>query len=137
MDYRKFFDIIQAKYLIKVAFIIGFLLAGIRLENHLYETGNWKHNPVLANNELVLSEQPNEGPIFTVYDDKHVSISYDIVGTKNIDSYKFILLAYNSHIHHRLIKVISLHIFPSDIISFLQNNNIWHKSSGEEPGMLR
>jgi hypothetical protein len=136
MDYRKFYDRTQARHLIKIAFLIGFFLAGIRLENHLYETGNCKHIPVPVNNEWVFSEQPKEGTIIRDHEDKYETLSHDKIDARDIESYKFIILAYKSLIHNRLIQYISLHTFPPESISFLQNKNIWHKSSEEEPGIL-
>ena len=89
MNYMKFSDKIQAKYLIYILFLIGFIIAGIRLENYLYETEDYYNIPVLANDELVLSEQPNEEYILADYDDNHDDISYDVVETRKIYSYKF------------------------------------------------
>ena len=67
MNYSKFFDKIRAKYIINTFFLIGFIIAGIRLENYLYETENYSNNPVLVNNELVISEQYEEEYIFVKF----------------------------------------------------------------------
>lgn len=137
MNYKKFYIKIQAKYLINILFLIGFVIAGIRLENYLYETEDYCNNPVLENNELVLPEQPKEEYILTDYNDRHEDISYDIVDTRNISSYKFTIISYNSFILNKFKTIITNHIYHSDIISILQKNNIWHKSFGEEPSFLR
>ena len=136
MNYKKFYSKIQAKYLINILFLIGFVIAGIRLENYLYETEDYCNNPVLENNELVLPEQPKEEYILTDYNDRHEDISYDIVDTRNISSYKFTIISYNSFILNKFKTIITNHIYHSDIISILQKNNIWHKSFGEEPSFL-
>lgn len=135
MNYSKFFDKIRAKYIINTFFLIGFIIAGIRLENYLYETENYSNNPVLANNELVISEQYEEEYILTDYNDTNDGISYDIVDTRNICSYKFTIISYNKFILNKFKTIISNHIIYSDIISILQKNNIWHKSSVEEPSI--
>jgi len=132
----KFSDKIQAKYLINILFLIGFIIAGIRFENYLYETEDYYNIPVLANNELVLSEQPNEEYILADYDDNQDDISYDVIETRKICSYKFAIISYNSFIVNKFKTIISNYIFHFDISSILQKNNIWHKSSGEEPGLL-
>ena len=136
MNYMKFSDKIQAKYLINILFLIGFIIAGVRFENYLYETEDYYNIPVLANDELVLSEQPNEEYILADYDDNHDDISYDVVETRKIYSYKFAIISYNSFIVNKFKTIISNHIFHFDISSFLQKNNIWHKSFGEEPSFL-
>jgi len=136
MNYKKFYSKIQAKYLISILFLIGFVIAGIRLENYLCETEDYCNNPVLENNELVLPEQPKEEYILTDYNDRHEDISYDIVDTRNISSYKFTIISYNSFILNKFKTIITNHIYHSDIISILQKNNIWHKSFGEEPSFL-
>ena len=133
MDYKKFSDKIQVKYLINIFFLIGFIIAGTRLENYLYETENYYNIPIPANNELVLSEKSKQGYLLTDYNDKHVDISHDVVDTRNVYLYKYTILTYNSFIINKLKTIISKSIIHLDIISTLQKNNIWHKSSGEEP----
>ena len=136
MNSKKFFSKVQAKYLINIFFLIGFVIAGIRLENYLYETEDYCNIPVLEKNELVLPEQPKEEYILTDYNDKHEGISYDIVDTRNIYAYKFTIISYNSFILNKFKTITANHIYHSDIISILQKNNIWHKSFGEEPSFL-
>jgi len=136
MNYRKLFDKILAKYIINAFFLIGFIIAGVRLENYLYETEDYYNIPVLVNNELVLSEQPDEEYILADYDDNHDDISYNVVETRKFISYNFAIISCNSFIANKYKTIISNHIFHFDISSFLQKNNIWHKSSREEPNFL-
>ena len=136
MNYKKFSDKIQAKYLINIFFLIGFIIAGIRLENYLYKTENCFNIPFSANNELVLSEQPKEELILTDYGNKHEGISNNVDKTRNIFSYKIAVISYNSYIINKFKTIISNYICHFDIIPILQKNNIWHKSPGQEPSIL-
>jgi hypothetical protein len=136
MDYKKFSDKIRAKYLINIFLLIGFLIAGIRLEYYLYETQDYYDKPVLANNELVLNEQSSEEYILSEHGDKKEHIPYYVDDISNIYSYRFTNKSYNSLVLNKYKTIISNYNFHSVIISILQKNNIWHKSSGEQPGIL-
>ncbi|MCP4180703.1 MAG: hypothetical protein GY756_23330 [bacterium] len=123
---------IQVKYLKNIFFLIVLFFACIRLENYFHETDDCFNNPILVNNELLISEQIKEEYVLTDYKDNHEAISCDPVETIEKLSYSFAIISYNKLIVSRFKTMNSNHIFHNDIISILQKNNIWHQSIEEE-----
>jgi len=139
INLNKFFKRTQAKYLLNILFLIGFLIIGSKLENYLYAFDDYYDSPNPSYKELVFSEQPEE-KILLVTDLSSDSDSEDILGNvckgELIHSYKIAIHSYNQLILTKYKVAISNPIFNSGIISVLQSNNIWHKSSEEEPGSV-
>lgn len=134
MDYKKIANKIRVWYIINIFFLIGFIIAGTRLENYFYETEDYYSNPFLANSELVINEQPNEEFILSDDDYGHEGTSNNIDVIRSIYSYKFTINFYNRLVQNKYKTIISNYNFHLDIISIIQKKNIWHTSSSEEPG---
>ena len=126
----------QIRYLLRIFFLLGLLLVVIKLENFLYTTEVDNCYPVLVNNELVINEQPTEDFIlnnYNNYNDSHESLISHVYGTRILHSYKIAICSYNCMLFVKFKTLIAKPIGYSNIISILQNSNIWHKSSEEGP----
>lgn len=136
MNYIKITNRIRTKYFINIFLFIGFALVVTKLENYFYDTEDYTYNPIPVNNELVINKHSNEELISTHYCDEHESKSTNVEDTNHIYSNKLTIIGHNSLINSQF-KTVELnqlsHIY---FISILQKNNIWHKSSKEEPGIL-
>lgn len=133
MNCQKIANKIQSKYFINFFLLIGFILAVTRLEKFFNESEDFSYYPVLEYNELVINELSSDEHNLKHYYDKNESKSYNVENTKNTYSYKLSILGHNSLLNNKFITVKLNHISHRNIISILQKNNIWHKSSEEEP----
>ena len=129
---NKLFKKNQARYLLNIFFLLGFLLAGSRFENFLYVTENNCYYSDLPTNELVISEQATGELSLTDDDSKYEGIINYSCEPAVSQFYKIALRSYNCRILLKFKTIISNHIINSNIISILQKNNTWHKSSEEE-----
>ena len=142
MNYKnqnKLFEKYKTRNFIRIFFLLGFLLVVIRLENFLYTAEDDCSYPDLVNNELVISEQPTEDWILTDYNDfsdYNECMTSHVYKTGILHSYKIAIYSYNYLIFLKIKTVSSDHFFSSNIISILQKNNIWHKSSEEGPAQV-
>lgn len=126
----------QIKYLLRIFFLLVLLFVFIRLENFLCTTEDDKCYPALENNELVISEQPAEDFILSTYNkynNYHESLISHGYGTSIFHSYKIAAYTYSCLISIKFKTLITKPIGNSNIISILQNCNIWHTSSEEGP----
>jgi hypothetical protein len=126
----------QIKYLLRIFFLLVLLFVVIRLENFLYTTEDDNCYPILENNELVISEQPAQDFILNTYNkycDYHESLISHVYGTSILHSYKIATYSYSSLLLVKFKTLITKPIGNSNIISILQNCNIWHTSSEEGP----
>lgn len=126
----------QIKYLLRIFFLLVLLFVFIRLENFLYTTEDDNCYPLLENNELVISEQPAEDFILNTYNkfsDYHESLISHVCGTSIFHSYKIEAFSYSCLLSVKFKTLITKPIGNSNIISILQNCNIWHTSSEEGP----
>jgi hypothetical protein len=136
MNYNKITNKIRTRYLINIFLLVGFVLVVTRLEKYFNKAEDYSYNPVLVNNELVINEQPNDELIIKDDTKKQEGKSCNVEDAKNIYSYTFTIIAYNSLIHNKFGTIVSNHISHIKITSILQKNNIWHKSLGEKPAIL-
>jgi len=136
MNYKKISNKVQVRYLINIFLLVGFVIASTKLENHFNNSKDYSYIPVLVNNELVINEPANEKNISKHYYSKSENLFYNVEEIVNTHSYSLIIIGYNSFIRNKFKTIILKYISLRDIISILQKNNIWHKSSEEVPGIL-
>ncbi len=86
----------------------------------------------MTTNEFVFSEQATEELNLTDENSNDESIINYNYGPPVSQFYKIALRSYNCRILLKFKTNISNHIINSNIISILQKNNTWHKSSEEE-----
>ena len=133
---RILFRKIQSKYLLNILFLVGFLIAGIRIENYFNVFEDYYYDIVPANIELVRSDQPEEKLILTDFDNNFnelTSLSWESV---IFHSYAIAVYSYNCLLYAKFKALITKTIGNSNIISILQNSNIWHKSYEESPAFV-
>lgn len=136
MIYRKIIHIIRARFYINIFFLIGVILAGIKLENYFYETESYYYHPVQENVELVIYEPSGEEFILSAHDYEHNCKSKHIEFVSRIYSFKFTISFYNRLVENKYKTIISKSKFQPNHISVLQKKSIWHASSIEEPGIF-
>lgn len=136
MNYKRISYKIQARYLINIFFLVGFIIASTKLEDYFNNSEDYSYNPVLVNNELVINELNNEEIISKHYYDKNEIKSYHVEEIKNTYSNTLTIIGCNSFINNKFKTIILSYISLRNFTSILQKNNIWHKSSEEEPGIL-
>jgi len=136
MAYKKITNIIRIRCYTNIFFLIGFILAGIKLENYFYESEGYYFDPVPANIELVINERANVELILSDLDYEPESTSNNTECVNRFYSYKFSIHFYNRLVQHKYKTLISNYIFHPDINSILQRKSIWHASSFEEPNIL-
>ena len=133
MKYRSFSYKIRARYLLNIFFLI--LILGLKLSNYLSDREEHYEFTIPTYNELVFSEHAREEQSFKSYS---VSLYYILDKIREPDvshSYKNAILTYNKRILLNFRVLNSNPIYNSNIISFMQCNNIWHKSTEKEPGI--
>ena len=138
-DQNNLFKIYHIRNLLRIFFLLGFILLVIRLENFLYSNEDDYCYPDLVNNELVISEQPTEDLIlnnYNIYSGYHGDLISHVYETSILHSYKIAIYSYNCLILVKFKTLITKPIGNSNILSILQNSNIWHKSSEEGPTLL-
>ena len=127
---------IQSKHFLIILFLTGFLITGIRIENYFYVFKDYYYDLVPANNELVRSDQPEEKLILTDYDNNFNELIYSSNEAAIFHSYTIPVYSYNCLLLVRFKTLITKPVSNSNIISILQNSNIWHKSSEEGPVLI-
>ena len=127
---------IQSKHFLIILFLTGFLITGIRIENYFYVFEDYYYDLVPANNELVKSDQQEEKLILTDYDNNFNELIYSSNEAAIFHSYTIPVYSYNCLLLVRFKTLITKPVSNSNIISILQNSNIWHKSSEEGPVLI-
>ncbi len=123
----------RTRDLFKIFLLIGFVLACTRLENFHFQSENDYHYPIQVKIELVICEQSNDEHVLLGYDEKHEAKLARTEVIQSFHSYTYTIKSYNGLIL-TMYKAISSNInYYSEIISIIQKNNIWHKSSKKEP----
>ena len=122
--------------LLRIFFLLGFLIAGIRLETFIYSSVDNYSYSENVNNELVTYESPKADLIltdFNGYDNYNVSITSTVYEPCISHSFKIAVYSYNRLIISKLKTLRSACFLSSNIITILQKNNISHKSPEEGP----
>ena len=127
---------IQSKHFLIILFLTGFLITGIRIENYFYVFEDYYYDLVPANNELVRSDQPEEKLILTDYDNNFNELLSSGNEAAIFHSYTIPVYSYNCLLLVKFKTLITKPAGNSNIISILQNSNIWHKSSEEAPVLI-
>lgn len=133
MNYKKIINRARARDHYKIFLLIGFVLASTKLENFHNQSEDYYHNPVQVKIELVIYEQSKEEHILWGYDEKHDVTTARTEVIRSFYSYTYTINSYNGLILTKYNAIISNTNYYSDIISIIQKNNIWHKSSKKEP----
>jgi len=131
--YRGITNRVQARYLLKILFYIGFVFACTRVENFHFQNLEFSYHLIHVNNELVIDDQPNKDHILLDYDERPEvsSARTELIHCK--DTYGHAIISYNALILTKYKAIISSTKYRSAIISIIQRTNIWHKSSPKEP----
>lgn len=127
---------IQSKHFLIILFLTGLLITGIRIENYFYVFEDYYYDLVPANNELVRSDQPEEKLILTDYDNNFNELTSSSNEAAIFHSYTILVYSYNCLLLVKFKTLITKPAGNSNIISILQNSNIWHKSSEEGPVLI-
>lgn len=134
INLNNFLKKFQTKYLLKILFLIGFLILVTKFENYLYSNDanhNCKSNTY---NEWVIGELADSEEELPITEKRNYTkeISDDIQVSEFVVLYKFALFAHNHSISIKF-KVSNVHIpYNANEIAVQQKNNIWHKSDKEE-----
>ena len=134
MNYKKFTDKIRPVYLINIFFLL--LILGIKLNDYLSETDEYYEYASPTHTEIVYSNEASGEPFLTTHG---FCFNYPIDNAFLAElphTYKNANLSFNHLILTKFKILRSTPVYTSTIISFMQRNNIWHKSPDEEASNL-